>query len=162
MVDLDDTIVEVHGYTKQGSGYGYCGVRGLNALATATTEDSAPVILAQRLPQGSCGSPRGAKRLVADALSTLTTLATNQAGAKALLRADSAFYGHEVVNTARRKGAEVSITVRLDKKVKAAIAQIPAEDWGSIQYTDAIYDQDTGRGSPRSRSPRSSSPRSAP
>ena len=146
MVDIDDTIVEVHGSTKQGSGYGYSGVRGLNALlATVTTKDSAPVILAQRLRKGSCGSPRGAKRLVADALTTLTTLATNQAGAKPLLRADSAFYGHEVVNTARRKGAEVSITVRLDKKVKAAIAQIPAEAWETIQYIDAIYDEDTGR-----------------
>jgi hypothetical protein len=27
MVDIDDTIIEVHGYTKQGSGYGYSGVR---------------------------------------------------------------------------------------------------------------------------------------
>ena len=32
MVDIDDTIIEVHGYGKQGSGYGYSGVRGLNAL----------------------------------------------------------------------------------------------------------------------------------
>ena len=87
LVDIDDTIVEVHGYTKQGSGYGYSGVRGLNALlATVTTKASAPVILAQRLRRGSCGSPRGGKRLVADALSTLSTLATNQAGAKPLLR----------------------------------------------------------------------------
>lgn len=30
-VDVDDTIVEVHGYAKQGSGYGYSGVRGLDA-----------------------------------------------------------------------------------------------------------------------------------
>ncbi|MEX3601263.1 IS1380 family transposase, partial [Kocuria carniphila] len=37
-VDVDDTIIEVHGYQKQGSGYGYSGVRGLNALlATAST-----------------------------------------------------------------------------------------------------------------------------
>ena len=36
-VDVDDTIIEVHGYKKQGAGYGYSGVRGLNALlATAT------------------------------------------------------------------------------------------------------------------------------
>ena len=27
-VDVDDTIIEVHGYAKQGSGYGYSGVRG--------------------------------------------------------------------------------------------------------------------------------------
>ena len=147
LVDIDDTIIEVHGYGKQGSGYGYSGVRGLNALlATVTTSQSAPVILSQRLRKGSCGSPRGAKRLVADALATLTSLRTmREAGTKPLLRADSAFYGHEVVNTALRKGAEVSITVRMDAKVKAAIAQIPAEDWETIKYTDAIYDEDTGR-----------------
>ena len=45
-VDLDDTIVEVHGYQKQGSWYGYSGVRGLNALlAIASTKDNAPVII---------------------------------------------------------------------------------------------------------------------
>ena len=56
MVDIDDTIIEVHGYTKQGSGYGYSGVRGLNALlATVSSAESAPVIVAQRLRKGSCG-----------------------------------------------------------------------------------------------------------
>ena len=32
MVDVDDTIIEVHGYAKQGAGFGYSGVSGLNAL----------------------------------------------------------------------------------------------------------------------------------
>src|SRR4051794_25116589 len=42
LVDVDDTIVEVHGYAKQGSGYGYSGVRGLNALlATVSTSTAA-------------------------------------------------------------------------------------------------------------------------
>ena len=42
LVDIDDTIIEVHGYRKQGSEYGYSGVRGLNALiATVTTEHAA-------------------------------------------------------------------------------------------------------------------------
>jgi hypothetical protein len=69
LVDVDDTIIQVHGYAKQGSGYGYSGVRGLNALlATVTTASTAPVIVAQRLRKGACGSPRGANRLVADAL----------------------------------------------------------------------------------------------
>src|SRR5664279_4528706 len=102
MVDIDDTIIEVHGYGKQGSGYGYSGVRGLNAiLATLTTKDTAPVIVAQRLRKGSCGSPRGAKRLVTDALATVKKLRTGPAGAKVLLRADSAFYGH---GRGRRRG----------------------------------------------------------
>jgi hypothetical protein len=70
MLDIDDTI-EVHGYTKQGSGYSYSGVRGLTALlATVSTKDAAPVVVARRLRKGSCGSPRGAKRLVADSTAT--------------------------------------------------------------------------------------------
>jgi len=39
------------------AGFGYSGVRGLNArIATATTTGSASVVVAQRLRQGSCGS----------------------------------------------------------------------------------------------------------
>jgi hypothetical protein len=142
MVDIDDTIIEVHGYAKQGSGYGYSGVRGLNAiLATVTTKDTAPVIVAQRLRKGSCGSPRGATRLVTDALATVKKL-SGPAGAKVLLRADSAFYGHGPVGAAVRAGAQVSVTVRLDPRVKAAIAAIDDQAWTPIEYTDAIFDQD--------------------
>jgi len=138
MVDIDDTIIEVHGYSKQGSGYGYSGVRGLNALlATVSTKDTAPVVVAQRLRKGSCGSPRGAARLVADALKTVGSLSS----AKPLLRADSAFYGHAVVGAALRAGADVSLTVRLDKRVKAAISTIPEQDWTPIEYTDAVFDE---------------------
>src|SRR5690606_40267846 len=81
MVDIDDTVVEVHGYQKHGAGFGYSGVRGLNALlATISTEQIAPVIAAQRLRKGSAGSPRGAKRLVTDALALVrrSHLATRQ------------------------------------------------------------------------------------
>ncbi len=146
LVDIDDTIIEVHGYAKQGSGYGYSGVRGLNALiATATTEKGAPVIVGQRLRKGSCGSPRGSARMVGDTLAALNRLRSSQSAAKPLLRADSAFYGHPTVAAAIRGGAQVSITVRLDPKVKAAIADIDADAWTPIEYTDAIFDEPTGR-----------------
>ncbi|MEJ7832907.1 MAG: IS1380 family transposase [Nocardioides sp.] len=145
LVDVDDTIIEVHGYTKQGSGYGYSGVRGLNALlATVSTKDTAPVIVGQRLRKGSCGSPRGAKRLVADALKTATTL-PSRSDLRPLVRADSAFYGCEVVNAVIRGGADVSVTVRLDKHVKATIATIADDAWTTIEYTDAVYDEQTSR-----------------
>jgi len=140
MVDIDDTIIEVHGHTKQGSGYGYSGVRGLNALlATVSTAQSAPVIVAQRLRKGSCGSPRGAARLVADALKATANLTNTPV----LVRADSAFYGSPTVGTVVRAGADVSVTVRLDPKVKAAIAGIADDGWTPIEYTDAIYDEQT-------------------
>ncbi len=143
LVDVDDTIIEVHGHAKQGAGFGYSGVRGLNALlATVTTTGSAPVIVAQRLRKGSCGSPRGAKRLVADALKTVRTL--HPGDVKPLLRADSAFYGAPTVGAAVRAGAQVSVTVRLDPKVKAAITTIGEHAWTPIEYTDAIFDEVSG------------------
>ena len=141
LVDVDDTIVEVHGYAKQGAGFGYTRVRGLNALlATATTPGSAPVVVAQRLRQGSAASARGAARLVADALATVRSMTT----AQPLLRADSAYYGHATVAAAIKADAQVSITVRSNPQVRAAIAAIDETAWTPIEYREAIFDQDTG------------------
>jgi hypothetical protein len=146
MVDVDDTIIEVHGYAKQGSRYGYSGVRGLNALiATVTTARGAPVITGQRLRKGSCGSARGAARIIGDTLATVGRLRSAEATAKPLVRMDSAFYGHPAVAAALRGDADVSVTVRLDPKVKAAIADIGDDAWTAIEYTDAVYDETTQR-----------------
>jgi hypothetical protein len=143
LVDLDDTIVEVHGYAKQGAAFGYSRVRGLSALlATVSTDQIAPVIAAQRLRTGSAGSARGAARLATDALALIRR--THLAGRNVLVRADSAFYSHALVTAARRAGAEVSITVRMDPAVKRAIAGIAETAWTTIKYTDAIYDETTG------------------
>ncbi|NAZ17307.1 IS1380 family transposase [Glutamicibacter soli] len=124
-LDVDDTIIEVHGHQKQGSGYGYSGVRGLNALiATASTADTAPVITAQRLRKGAANSARGAKKLVTEALNTLKRC---QPEAKVLCRFDSAYYGHGPVNAAVAAGARVSVTVRMDPAVKRAIASVVSQ-----------------------------------
>src|SRR4051794_5908118 len=143
LVDIDDTIVEVHGYQKQGAGFGYSRVRGLNALlATVATEQIAPVIAAQRLRKGSVGSPRGAARLATDTLALIA--GSRLAGRHVLVRADSAFYSHALVTAVLKTGADVSITVRMDAAVKRAIATIDEDAWTTIKYTDAIYDETTG------------------
>lgn len=143
-VDVDDTIVEVHGHQKQGSGYGYSGVRGLNALlATVTTPASAPVIVAGRLRRGSVGSPRGAGRLIGDALAAAGRM-RGMPETRKLVRADSAFYGHAAVSATLAGGADVSVTVRMDPHVKKAIAAIDDAAWQTIKYTDAVYDETTG------------------
>jgi hypothetical protein len=137
-VDIDDTVRATHGYAKQGTGYGYTGVKGLNALvATVSTPLAAPVICATRLRKGSTNSARGAHRLVADALAAATG-----AGAAGLVivRADSAFYGHPVVAAARRAGARFSITARMTPTVAAAIAEIGDDAWTTISYPNAIWD----------------------
>src|SRR3954470_15736884 len=143
MVDIDDTIIEVHGYQKQGAAFGYSGVRGLNALlATVSADQVAPVIAAQRLRKGSVGSPRGAARLPTDTLALIRR--SQLAGRDVLVRADSAFYSHALVVAALRAGADVSITVRMDPAVKRAIAASAEDAWTTIKYTDAIFDETTG------------------
>ena len=144
LLDVDDTIIEVHGRAKQGAGFGYSGVRGLNALlATLATATSAPVIVAQRLRKGSSGSPRGAKRLVGDAVRTTRRLLGKTR--LVLVRMDSAFYGRGPVHAALAGGAAVSVTVRMDQVVKKAIATIPDHAWTTIEYTDAVFEETTGR-----------------
>jgi hypothetical protein len=146
LVDVDDSIIEVHGHAKQGAGFGYSGIRGLNMLlATVSTASAAPMVVAQRLRKGSCASPRGARRLVADALATVRSLRPPDGGGTVLLRADSAFYGSPTVGAAVRAGARVSVTVRMDPKVKAAIASIGEQAWTAIEYPDAVYDEECGR-----------------
>lgn len=87
-LDIDDTVKATHDYQKQGTGYGYTGVKGLNALiATVSTPLCAPVIVATRLRKGSTNSTRGAARIVADALKTAHGCG---AGGVVVLRADSA------------------------------------------------------------------------
>ena len=144
VLDIDDTVVEVHGYAKQGAGFGYNRVRGLNALiATLATATGAPVIVAQRLRKGSTSSPRGAKRLVADAARTANRLLPP--GTPVLLRADSAFYGRPTLSAALTGGAQVSVTVRLDPRVKAAIVGITQDAWTKIEYPHPVWDEAGGQ-----------------
>ena len=142
-VDLDDTIREIHGYAKQGVGYGHNHVKGLNALlATISTPIAAPVIAASRLRRGSVNSARGAAALLREALTT--TRAFGGAGL-VLVRADSAYYTHDVVAAARRGGARFSITARMTATVKAAIASIGEDAWTPIRYPQAVWDEQDQR-----------------
>ncbi len=137
-VDIDDTVRQTYGYAKQGAGRGYTGVKGLNALlATVSTPLSAPLIAATRLRKGSTNSARGAAKLLAEALAT-----ARRAGAAGLLlvRADSAYYGADIVAACRRAGARFSITARLTPSVIKAIAGIDEQAWVPIRYPNAVYD----------------------
>ena len=142
-VDIDDTVRQTYGYAKQGAGRGYTGIKGLNALlAVVSTPTSAPLIAATRLRKGSTNSARGAAKLLADALAT-----ARRAGAAGLLlvRADSAYYGYDIVAACRRAGARFSVTARLTPTVIKAITSIDEQAWTPIRYPNAIYDEDEQR-----------------
>ncbi|MGW3513814.1 IS1380 family transposase [Streptomyces sp. NPDC000994] len=139
-VDIDDTIRRTHGYAKQGTGYGYSKVKGLNALlGVVSTPLAAPVIAATRLRKGPSNSGRGAAAFVAETIRT-----ARACGASGLLvvRADSAFYGADVINACRSLNARFSITVRMNASVKAAIAHIDETAWTPIKYPKAVWDEE--------------------
>ncbi len=147
-VDVDDTIRATYGYAKQGAGFGYSGVKGLNALiAIASTPLSAPVICATRLRKGSTNSARGAARLVADALKAAKAAGAGGPDGSGLvvLRADSAFYNHAVIATARRAKVRFSITARMNPAVSKAITSIDELAWTPISYPNAVWDDDEQR-----------------
>ena len=146
LVDIDDTIKEVHGHQKQGAGFGYSGVRGLNALfAIVSTGLASPIIIASRLRKGSTNSARGAAKFVSDTLASVKRLRSPTAMGLLLFRADSAYYVSAVIKAAAAAGAMVSITAKLNSLVKAAISTIPATAWTPIKYTHAIFDDTTGQ-----------------
>src|SRR3954451_7621614 len=144
--DIDDTVRATHGYLKQGAGFGYSGVNGLNALlGVVSTPMSAPVIAAARLRKGSTNSARGAVRLVTDTLTAAKAVGADPtAGSLVVVRMDSAFYNHDVIGVVRRAGAKFSVTVRMGPTVRAAIASIEDEAWTAIHYPNAFADPDTG------------------
>ena len=143
MVDMDDTIREVHGYQKQAAAYGYSGVRGLNALiVTVTGQDAAPVIAEASLRRGNVRSGDNAAHHLTRALTSVRTAAPDR---QVLTRADSAFCSYENVTCALRHGAWFSFTIPQWATVTSAIAGIDEGAWARIEYPNAIYDEDTGQ-----------------
>ncbi|VEI02157.1 Uncharacterised protein [Acidipropionibacterium jensenii] len=142
MVDLDDTIREVHGYAKQAVAYGYNHVKGLNALvATISTEHSAPVIAGAQLRRGNVKSGDHAAWHATRAL----TLAKRVRPATQIMgRADSAFCTCDFVHAFQDAGCWFSVTIPQWKSVTRAISAIREDAWVGIHYTDAVFEEDTG------------------
>ncbi len=144
-LDIDSMQKRVYGHAKQGAAFGHTKiqgksllVRGLNALAaTISTPLAAPVIAATRLRGGNANSARGAASFAAEAVSTART--TGCSGTL-VARADSAFYSAAFTGAVRRAGAFFSVTVRMDPKVRAAIAAVAADAWTPIRYPRAVWD----------------------
>ena len=147
-IDIDDTVREVHGYAKQGAGFGYSGVRGLNALlATLSTPNSAPVIAAARLRKGSVNSARGARRIVADALAVAKTCGAGgpDGSGVVLVRMDSAFFTYDALAPVLTHNASFSVTARMNPAVTAALSRITESAWTPIRYPQAVWDDDEQR-----------------
>jgi len=142
-LDVDDTMRETYGYAKQGVGYGYNKVKGLNALVgIVSTAVSAPIIVGHRLREGMVSSARGGGKFLSDAIA-----AARRVGAGPVIRCrlDSAFYNYKVIAAIINAKAQFSITARMDRAVQKAIAGIDEKQWVAIKYPKAIYDEEQQR-----------------
>jgi hypothetical protein len=130
VIDMDSTICEVHGHQKQGAAYGYTKKLGYHPIL-ATRADTGEVLHA-RLRKGS--SQRGTKRFVEELIARIRR--AGAAGAMCV-RADGGFWSHELIDTLRRLGVGYSITVRINKTIRAAIGAIDEDAWVPIVYPDS-------------------------
>ncbi len=129
-IDLDSTICETYGLSKQGgSKFTYTKVRGYHPLLAvmAATGD----VVHSRLRGGNAHSGRGAASFLAE-----TFRRVRRAGATGpvIMRADSGFYAKKVVAACRSADVRFSITVRLSKALHKVIEGIPEDAWVPIPY----------------------------
>jgi hypothetical protein len=130
VIDLDSTICQVHGRTKQGAAYGYTKQLGYHPLLA--TRAGTGEILFSRMRKGSAGSSRGIVRFV-DELAAIVRRAG--ASGKLTVRADSGFWSWKMIKTLDRHQIFWSITVTSHAKVHNTIAAIPDDAWVDIDYT---------------------------
>jgi hypothetical protein len=129
-IDVDSTICETYGLRKQGgSRFTHTKVRGYHPLL-AVVASTADVVHA-RLRGGNANSGRGAASFLTE---TFRRVRAAGASGRLTVRADSGFYSAKVVGSCRRADVRFSITVKLNKPIHKAIAQIPDEAWVPIPY----------------------------
>jgi hypothetical protein len=124
VVDVDSFIGAVHGYQKQGAGFGYTKQRGYHPLV-ASRGDTGEV-LHVRLRKGKAASPRGVVRFTDELIARVTRAGAS--GVK-LFRADSALWNKQLIARLEKAGWLYSISVRLQFWVPEAIAQISESAW---------------------------------
>ena len=128
VVDVDSFIGEVHGYKKQGAGFGYTKKRGYHPLM-ASRADSGEV-LHVRLRKGKANSSRGVLRFAEE---LIARVARAGASGEKLLRADSAFWNKTLMKRLEHAGWVFSISIRMQKGVTEQVASIPEPDWITLK-----------------------------
>ena len=133
VVDVDSFVGEVHGYAKQGAGFGYTGRRGYHPILA--TRAATGEVLHIRCRKGSANTARGALRFVEE---LIPRVARAGASGPKLLRADSGFWNTKTMARLQQAGWTYSIGVRQQKHIQAAIQDSPEQDWQPLEdYPDS-------------------------
>lgn len=128
VVDVDSFVGEVHGYQKEGVGFGYTKRRGYHPMLASRADTGE--VLHVRLRRGQAASARGVLRFTEELIARV-----QRAGARGekLFRADSAFWNNKLIARLENAGWAYSISVRLQFWVKDAVAVIPELAWQPLQ-----------------------------
>ncbi|MEP7021766.1 MAG: IS1380 family transposase [Pseudonocardiales bacterium] len=128
VVDVDSFVGEVHGYAKQGAGYGYTRQLGYHPIL-ATRADTGEV-LHIRLRKGSANTSRGMLRFCDELVARVDR--AGAAGEK-LLRADSGFWNAKTFARLDVADWRFSIGVRMQPHVRRAVELIPEGAWTTLE-----------------------------
>ena len=128
-IDVDSTIREVSGKTKEGAAYGYTGQWGYHPLLAVRAGTGE--VVAARLRGG--GSRRGHVDFIAEAVRRV-----RKAGASGpvTVRADAGFWSYPLIEALNRLEAGWSISIPLRANVRAAVEAIPDRGWTPIDYPE--------------------------
>ncbi len=144
LVDVDDSIVEVHGHAKQGAGFGYTRARvehaaghGQHRLGRADGRRAAAAQGLVRITARREAAGRGRAEDSPFAASRPGHRTGAGAGGLGLLRQPHDRRCGPCRRAGLRDGPD-------DPEHQAAIASIADDAWTTIEYTDAIRDEDTG------------------
>jgi hypothetical protein len=127
VVDVDSFVGEIFGHNKQGAAFGYTRQRGYHPLLAVRADTGE--VLHIRLRKGSANTSRGMHRFCDELIARV-----QRAGAigPKLLRADSGFWSNDTFERLERAGWQLSIGVRLQPHVRAAIEQIDETAWTTL------------------------------
>jgi DDE family transposase len=128
VVDVDSFVGEVHGYEKEGVGFGYTKRRGYHPMLASRADTGE--VLHVRLRKGQAASARGVLRFAEE---LIARVARAGATGEKLFRADSAFWNKKLIACLQKAGWAYSISVRLQFWVKDAVAEIPEEAWQPLE-----------------------------
>jgi len=131
VIDVDSTVCEVAGKTKQGAAFGYTKVLGYHPIL-ATRADTGGVCHA-RMRKGSANTARGARHFIDELVPRL-----RRAGASGeiVMRFDSGFWSKDTIATLGRLDVRYTMAVRTNTPgIAAAIAAMDPDAWVDIDYT---------------------------
>ena len=131
-IDIDSTICEVTGNTKQGAAFGYTRVLGYHPIL-ATRADTGEILHA-RMRKGSANTQRGARRFIDELVARV-----RRAGATGQLtmRMDSGFWARDTIAALQRLDVRFTMAVRCGfPTIAAAIEAIDEGTWVDIEYPD--------------------------